>query len=94
MEFHHDSPSEYGKQRVLVTEKAAVVRAHLKPGEEVPAHESHAHVVVTCVKGSVLFRDGNGKGEVLSAGSLVYMEPHEVHALHANEDSELVIVHF
>lgn len=85
-----DRPIE--KQNLSVTDGLKVVRLRVRAGATVPDHHSNVDVVVTCVRGEGLFKVA-GQQQAISAGSVIVMKPGERHAIDAESDLELVVVH-
>lgn len=81
-----------GKFEHLVDEEnLQVTHLQIKKGEEVPSHKSDKNVVVVIYKGKVNFTGENGK-EPIAPGDIITMEPNEMHALEAIEDSDLMVI--
>lgn len=81
-----------GKFEHLVDEeKLQVTHLQIKKGEEVPSHKSDKNVVVVIYKGKVDFSGENGS-ETILPGDIIVMEPEEMHALTAIEDSDLMVI--
>lgn len=81
-----------GKFEHLVDEdNLQVTHLQIKKGEEVPSHKSDKSVVVVIYKGKVDFTGENGS-EIILPGDIIVMEPNEMHALHALEDSDLMVI--
>ena len=81
-----------GKFEHLVDEeKLQITHLQIKKGEEVPSHKSDKNVVVVIYKGKVNFTGENGK-EIIVPGDIITMDPDEMHALEAIEDSDLMVI--
>lgn len=81
-----------GKFEHLVDEKnLQITHLQIKKGEEIPSHKSDKNVVVVIYKGKVDFTGENGS-EVIVPGDIIVMEPDEMHALRALEDSDLMVI--
>ena len=81
-----------GKFEHLVDEdNLQVTHLQIKKGEEVPSHKPDKDVVVVIYRGKVDFTGENGN-EVIIPGDIIVMEPNEMHALHALEDSDLMVI--
>lgn len=81
-----------GKFEHLVDEdNLQITHLQIKKGEEVPSHKSDKNVVVVIYKGKVDFKGENGS-EIISPGDIITMEPNEMHALEAIEDSDLMVI--
>ena len=81
-----------GKFEHLVDEEnLQVTHLQIKRGEEVPSPKSDKDVVVVIYKGKVDFTGENGS-EIIAPGDIIAMEPNEMHALKALEDSDLMVI--
>lgn len=81
-----------GKFEHLVDEdNLQIAHLQIKKGEEVPSHKSDKNVVVVIYKGKVDFKGENGS-EIISPGDIITMDPNEMHALEAIEDSDLMVI--
>lgn len=81
-----------GKFEHLVDEEnLQITHLQIKKGEEVPSHKSDKNVVVVIYKGKVNFTGENGKG-IIVPGDIITMDPDEMHALEALEDSDLMVI--
>lgn len=81
-----------GKFEHLVDEEnLQVTHLQIKKGEEVPSHKSDKSVVVVIYKGKVDFSGENGS-EIIVPGDIIVMDPEEMHALNAIEDSDLMVI--
>ena len=81
-----------GKFEHLVDEEnLQVTHLQIKKGEEIPSHKSDKSVVVVIYKGKVDFSGENGS-EVIIPGDIIVMDPNEMHALQALEDSDLMVI--
>ena len=68
-----------------------ITHLQIKKGEEAPSHKSDKNVVVVIYKGKVDFKGENGS-EIISPGDIITMDPNEMHALEAIEDSDLMVI--
>lgn len=93
MEYLTTNPN-VGRFEDLIQEPSLTVRhLVLHTDEDIPEHLSRSETVVVIFKGKVEFCGTNGAGKhVLTPGVIVHMLPDEPHALHALEDSELIVV--
>ena len=81
-----------GKFEHLVDEEnLQITHLQIKKGEEVPSHKSDKNVVVVIYKGKVNFTGENGK-EIIVPVDIITMDPDEMHALEAIEDSDLMVI--
>lgn len=78
-------------EHLIDEENLQVTHLQIKKGEEVPSHKSDKNVVVVIYKGRVNFSGENGK-EIIVPGDIINMEPGEIHALEALEDSNLMVI--
>lgn len=63
----------------------------LSKDQEVPQHQAKYSVIVVPIKGKIVFSDADDAATIYP-GVIVQMKPGELHALHALEDSELIVV--
>ena len=81
-----------GKFEHLVDEKnLQVTHLQIKRGEEIPSHKSDKSVVVVIYKGMVDF-EGENESVTIVPGDIITMQPSELHALKALEDSDLMVI--
>lgn len=81
-----------GKFEHLVDEdNLQITHLQIKKGEEVPSHKSDKNVVVVIYKGKVDFKGESGS-EIIRPGDIITMDPNEMHALEAIEDSDLMVI--
>ena len=81
-----------GKFEHLVDEdNLQINHLQIKKGEEIPSHKSDKSVVVVIYKGKVDFKEENGN-QIIVPGDIITMDPNEVHALKALEDSDLMVI--
>lgn len=81
-----------GKFEHLVDEdNLQITHLQIKKGEEVPSHKSDKNVVVVIYKGKVDFKGENGS-QIIIPGDIITMDPNEMHALEAIEDSDLMVI--
>lgn len=81
-----------GKFEHLVDEdNLQITHLQIKKGEEVPRHKSDKNVVVVIYKGKVDFKGENGS-KIIIPGDIITMNPNEMHALEAIEDSDLMVI--
>lgn len=78
-------------EHLLDKDRLQVTHLQIKKGQEVPSHKSDKNVVVVIYKGKVNFTGENGK-ELIVPGDIIAMEPNEMHALEAIEDSDLMVI--
>lgn len=77
--------------RTLVkTHDLEVIRIVLLAGNKLPPHEVPGDITVQCLEGRVAFQVGEDQRE-LTAGKFLYVEGGGQHALHASEDSSLLV---
>ncbi len=81
-----------GKFEHLVDEnKLQITHLQIKSGEEIPSHKSDKSVIVVIYKGKVDF-SGENSNEIIIPGDIIVMNPDEIHALKAIEDSDLMVI--
>lgn len=78
-------------EHLIDEENLQVTHLQIKKGEEVPSHKSDQNVIVVIYKGKVNFTGENGK-EIIAPGDIITMDPNEMHALEALEDSDLMVI--
>lgn len=69
-----------------------VVRLIIKSGASVPEHHANVDVIATVVRGKGRFFI-QGTPRAIAAGDVIDMTPLVPHALEADEELELVVVH-
>ncbi len=81
-----------GKFEHLVDEEnIQITHLQIKKGEEIPEHKSDKNVVVVIYKGKVEFT-GENATDIIVPGDIITMDPNEIHALRALEDSDLMVI--
>lgn len=81
-----------GKFEHLIDEdKLQITHLQIKKGDEVPNHKSDKNVIVVIYNGKVNFTGENGS-EIIMPGDIINMQPNELHALSAIEDSDLMVI--
>ena len=81
-----------GKFEHLVDENnLQITHLQIKKGEEIPNHKSGKSVVVVIYKGKVDFKEEKGN-QIIIPGDIITMDPNEIHALRALEDSDLMVI--
>jgi quercetin dioxygenase-like cupin family protein len=91
LEFHDEHPYA---QPLFVADMGRVLRFMLKAGQSIDEHNvpgSPFYVVV--LKGQGIFTGGDGREQLLGAGTLLIFGPGETHSVRAL-DEELVFVGF
>ncbi|MBS6921415.1 MULTISPECIES: AraC family ligand binding domain-containing protein [Anaerococcus] len=78
-------------EHLLDEEKLQITHLQIKQGEEIPSHKSDKNVVVVIYKGKVDFVGENGN-EIIVPGDIITMDPNELHALKAIDDSDLMVI--
>ena len=63
----------------------------IKKGEEIPSHKSDKSVVLVIYKGKVVFKEEKGN-QIIIPGDIITMDPNEIHALKAFDDSDLMVI--
>lgn len=72
------------------TASLEVIRLVLPAGKRIEPHSVPGEVTVQCLEGSVEF-EARGRQEILTPGSLLYLAGGDEHALHAVEDSAVLV---
>lgn len=81
-----------GKFEHLVDEdNLQITHLQIKKGDEIPSHKSDKSVVVVIYKGKVDFK-GENVNQIIIPGDIITMDPNEIHALKALEDSDLMVI--
>lgn len=81
-----------GKFEHLIDEdKLQITHLQIKKGDEVPSHKSDKNVIVVIYNGKVNFT-GENRSEIIVPGDIINMQPNELHALSAIEDSDLMVI--
>ena len=75
---------------IVKTDSLEVIRVVLAAGKTLPPHQVPGEITVQCLEGKVEFFVGELKRE-LTAGSFLYMGGSGEHAVHAIEDSSLLV---
>ena len=78
-------------EHLLDEDKLQITHLQIKQGEEIPSHKSDKNVVVVIYKGKVDFKRENGN-QIIIPGDIITMDPNEIHALKALEDSDLMVI--
>jgi quercetin dioxygenase-like cupin family protein len=80
------------KQNVSERDALKVVRLSVRGGHVVPEHHSNVDVIVTVVRGRGRFTVERNEHPI-AAGGVVVMRPGARHAIAAETDLELIVVH-
>lgn len=81
-----------GKFEYLVDEdNLQITHLQIKKGEEIPSHKSDKSVVFVIYKGKAEFKEEKGN-QIIIPGDIITMDPNEIHALKALEDSDLMVI--
>jgi quercetin dioxygenase-like cupin family protein len=75
---------------IVKSDSLEVIRIVLAAGKTLPPHKVPGEITVQCLEGKVEFFVGELKRE-LTAGSLLYVGGSGEHAVHAIEDSSLLV---
>lgn len=78
-------------QKVANFDKTNIVNMQLAAGEEIPAHDADADVLIIVNSGRVEFTVEGTIAEV-SPGVMMRMTPKEKHSLKAVEDSNFLVI--
>lgn len=84
--------SQITKEPVSVSEAIKVVRLQVPAGSAVPEHHSNVDVVATVIRGEGIFTV-EGRAQQVRRGDVVVMHPKQRHAITAETDLEIVVVH-
>lgn len=107
MSIHHAAPGEIidvrpraettgGDQAGSKTSTLAkhdplqIIRLVLEPGKEIPSHQAPGFLIVQCLQGRIEFT-AFGKSHELEPGQLLYLPPHEPHAVRCIEAGSLLL---
>lgn len=72
------------------TPQLELMRLVLPQGKGMPEHAVHGPVTIQCIEGAIELH-AHETTQTLRAGELVYLEGGEPHALHALEDSSVLL---
>ena len=75
---------------VVKTETMEVIRMFLPKGKTIPAHSVAGEITVQCISGKLEF-SVEGKPAELHAADWLFLSGNQEHALHALEDSVLLV---
>lgn len=75
---------------IVKTDALEVIRIVMPADKEIARHAVTGEITVQCLEGQVDFRVGDVQHD-LRAGSLLYLKGGSEHALHAKEDSSLLV---
>lgn len=78
-------------QKVVKFENTNIVNMQLAAGEEIPAHDADADVLIVVISGRVEFT-AEGESVEVSPDRLLRMTPKEKHSLKALEDSSFLVI--
>lgn len=82
------------KTRTLVkTDRLEIIRLVVPQGKEIPSHSAPGELIVQCLEGKIEFT-ALDQSQVLEAGSMLYLEPHQPHAVKGVEDGSLLLTIF
>jgi quercetin dioxygenase-like cupin family protein len=84
--------SQIKKEPIFQSEAIKIVRLGVPAGGAVPEHHSNVDVIATIVRGEGTFTV-EGQPRAVRAGDVVTMRPRERHAIAADSDLEIVVVH-
>lgn len=75
---------------IVKTHSLEVIRVVMEAGKTLPPHTVPGEITVQCLEGKVEFAIGETR-HLLTSGSFVYLEGGSQHALHALENSSLLV---
>ena len=78
-------------EHIYETDTQTITHLSLKKDQEVPEHKSDRWVNVIIYKGEVLF-SASGDETIIKPGDVIILSENELHALKANEDSEILVI--
>lgn len=82
--------SENTTTTLIKTDTLEVIRLVLPAGKSIPAHSVPGEITVQCLEGRVKF-PAMGKDLELQAGQMLYLQGGESHAVHAIDDSSVLV---
>jgi quercetin dioxygenase-like cupin family protein len=74
----------------LKTEHLELMRLVLRAGKSMPEHWVEGELTLQCLEGSFEL-EAHGKRQTLGAGEMVYLAPRVPHALHARENTSVLL---
>jgi len=74
----------------LKTEHLELMRLVLQAGKSMPEHWVEGDVTLQCLEGSVEL-EAHGRRQTLGPGQMVYLAPKVPHALHARENTSVLM---
>jgi len=75
---------------LVKTDSLEIIRLVLPAGKEIKPHQVPGEITVLCLEGKVAFQAGDSDYE-LTTGKLTYLAGSVEHALHAIENSSLLV---
>lgn len=81
--------SHFSSIALAKTDEQELIRMVLPKDKRVPEHHVPGEVTMLCLQGEVAVEAG-GRGQVLRAGQMMYLNGGVAHALHALQDSLLL----
>ena len=82
--------SDARTETLVKTATLEVIRLVLPAGKTLPPHKAPGEITVQCLEGKVEFSIGDS-GRELTAGGLLFVEAAVPHAVHALENSSLLV---
>ena len=84
-------PAALGRTTTLFRENGLrILLLHLKPGEQIPEHQTRGAITVHCVQGEATFSIGE-ESVVLKPASLIGVPPVAPHSVIARQDTFLLV---
>ena len=74
----------------LKTNHLEVMRLVLQAGKSMPEHWVEGEVTLQCLEGAIEL-EAHGRRQTLRPGQMVYLAPREPHALHAQENTSVLM---
>lgn len=84
------SPSGKPTLALLRTGKVELIRLGLPAGKTIPSHQAPDELIVHCLTGRIQFTT-MGQTVELGPGQILYLLEAETHAVHAVEDSQVLL---
>lgn len=85
-----DASANRATQTLIKTENIEVIRLVLPAGKKIAEHKVAGEITVQCLDGHIEFT-GCGKTQDLRAGQMLYLTGGDLHALHAIENSSVLV---
>jgi quercetin dioxygenase-like cupin family protein len=83
-------PTAGGTRALFKTSRVEVIRLELPQGKTIKEHRAPGELIVQCLQGRVTFTTMN-REITIEPGQLFYLSESEPHAVHAHDDSRLLL---